>query len=86
MSSNAETGEIIISGMGELHLEIYVERMKREYKVECEVGKPKVSFRETIRHKAEFNYLHKKQSGGSGEAALGKIGAGVAAAPPGTDV
>jgi len=67
VATNAETGEIIISGMGELHLEIYVERMRREYKVECEVGKPKVSFRETIRQRADFNYLHKKQSGGSGQ-------------------
>ncbi|GAX73818.1 hypothetical protein CEUSTIGMA_g1269.t1 [Chlamydomonas eustigma] len=67
VSSNSETGEIIISGMGELHLEIYVERMRREYNVECEVGKPKVSFRETIRQRAEFNYTHKKQSGGSGQ-------------------
>eukprot|EP00798_Chlamydomonas_sp_ICE-L_P017594 gene17594-23923_t len=67
MSSNSDTGEIIISGMGELHLEIYVERMRREYKVDCEVGKPKVSFKETIRGRADFNYLHKKQSGGSGQ-------------------
>ncbi|KAJ9510934.1 hypothetical protein QJQ45_027833 [Haematococcus lacustris] len=67
VSSNSETGEIIISGMGELHLEIYVERMRREYKVDCEVGKPRVNFRETIRSRADFNYLHKKQSGGSGQ-------------------
>ncbi|MEW5307565.1 MAG: hypothetical protein WDW36_009953 [Sanguina aurantia] len=67
VNTNAETGEVIISGMGELHLEIYVERMRREYKVDCEVGKPKVSFRETIQTKAVFNYLHKKQSGGAGQ-------------------
>ena len=64
---SAETGETIISGMGELHLDIYVERMKREYKVECDVGRPKVNYREAIMCKGEFNYLHKKQSGGSGQ-------------------
>jgi elongation factor G len=53
--------------MGELHLEIYVERMKREYQVECTIGEPRVNYRETITRKADFNYLHKKQSGGSGQ-------------------
>ena len=53
--------------MGELHLEIYVERMKREYTVECETGKPQGAFRETITERAEFHYTHKKQSGGSGQ-------------------
>lgn len=53
--------------MGELHLEIYVERMKREYGVEVKVGEPRVNYRETIAAKAPFNYLHKKQSGGSGQ-------------------
>jgi len=62
-----ESGETIISGMGELHLEIYVERMNREYKVECDTGKPQVNFRETITSRATFDYLHKKQSGGSGQ-------------------
>jgi len=62
-----ESQETIISGMGELHLEIYVERMKREYSVEVKVGEPRVNFRETITSRAEFNYLHKKQSGGSGQ-------------------
>lgn len=62
-----ETKETIISGMGELHLEIYIERMKREYNVDLVSGAPQVNFRETIRKKAEFNYLHKKQSGGSGQ-------------------
>ena len=62
-----ESKETIISGMGELHLEIYVERMKREYKVECTTGKPRVAFRETITKRAEFFYTHKKQSGGAGQ-------------------
>lgn len=53
--------------MGELHLQIYVERMKREYNVECETGKPRVAFRETITQPAKFNYTHKKQSGGAGQ-------------------
>jgi elongation factor G len=64
---DAESNETIISGMGELHLDIYVERMKREYGVECKVGEPRVNFRETITGSAEFNYLHRKQSGGSGQ-------------------
>ena len=67
VSQDKESGETIISGMGELHLEIYVERMKREYKVECDVGKPRVNYRETITRKTEFDYLHKKQSGGQGQ-------------------
>jgi elongation factor G len=62
-----ESAETIISGMGELHLEIYVERMKREFACECIVGKPQVNFRETIGGRAEINYTHKKQSGGSGQ-------------------
>lgn len=62
-----ESQETIISGMGELHLQIYVERMKREYKLDLEVGAPRVNYRETIRKKATFNYLHKKQSGGAGQ-------------------
>ena len=62
-----ETGETIIQGMGELHLEVYVERMKREYKAEVITGKPRVAYRETITRKAEFNYTHKKQTGGSGQ-------------------
>lgn len=62
-----ESGETIISGMGELHLDIYVERIKREYKVDATVGKPRVNFRETISRRADFDYLHKKQSGGQGQ-------------------
>ncbi len=62
-----ETSETIISGMGELHLEIYVERIKREYKVDCQVGMPKVSYREAPTKATEYNYKHKKQTGGSGQ-------------------
>jgi elongation factor G len=62
-----ETSETIISGMGELHLEIYVERIKREYKVECTVGMPKVSYREAPTQATSFDYKHKKQTGGSGQ-------------------
>ncbi|MBF0231780.1 MAG: elongation factor G [Desulfamplus sp.] len=62
-----ETNETIIQGMGELHLEVYVERMKREYKAEVQTGQPRVAYRETITQKAEFNYTHKKQTGGSGQ-------------------
>ena len=62
-----ETGDTIIQGMGELHLEVYVERMKREYKAEVETGQPRVAYRETITQKAPFNYTHKKQTGGSGQ-------------------
>lgn len=62
-----ESGETIWSGMGELHLEVYLERIKREYDCACSSGKPKVAFRETINNKATFDYLHKKQSGGAGQ-------------------
>ncbi|KAG6868847.1 Elongation factor G, mitochondrial [Termitomyces sp. T159_Od127] len=62
-----ESKETIISGMGELHLEIYVERMRREYNVDCSTGKPRVAFRETITQRAEFTYTHKKQTGGAGQ-------------------
>ena len=73
--NDEETSEILIAGMGELHLEIYVERIKREYKVELEVGAPKVSYREAPTKVAEFNYKHKKQTGGSGQYAhiVGRI-------------
>jgi elongation factor G len=68
--TDEESGETIISGMGELHLEIYVERIKREYKAMVEVGPPQVNYREAITKVTEFNYTHKKQSGGSGQFAV----------------
>ena len=66
-----ESAQTIISGMGELHLEIYCERIKREYNCEVVVGKPQVAFRETITKRGDFNYTHKKQTGGSGQ--FGKV-------------
>ena len=66
-----ESAETIISGMGELHLEIYCERIKREYQCEVVVGKPQVAFRETITKRGDYNYTHKKQTGGSGQ--FGKV-------------
>jgi elongation factor G len=62
-----ESGETIISGMGELHLDVYVERMRREYNAEVETGAPQVAYREAITNRADFNYTHKKQTGGSGQ-------------------
>ncbi|MFW5684285.1 MAG: elongation factor G [Spirochaetota bacterium] len=62
-----ESQETIIQGMGELHLDVYVERMRREYKAEVETGAPQVAYRETITQRADFNYTHKKQTGGSGQ-------------------
>ncbi|MFI3257702.1 MAG: elongation factor G, partial [Spirochaetales bacterium] len=62
-----ESNQTIIKGMGELHLEVYIERMKREYKCEVETGMPQVAYRESITQQADFNYTHKKQSGGSGQ-------------------
>ncbi|MBW2241168.1 MAG: elongation factor G [Deltaproteobacteria bacterium] len=62
-----ESGETVISGMGELHLEVYVERMKREYQVVLETGAPQVAYRETISQRADYSYVHKKQTGGSGQ-------------------
>ncbi|MDR2646462.1 MAG: elongation factor G [Holosporaceae bacterium] len=67
VSSNKETGQTIIKGMGELHLEIIVDRMKREFKVDANVGAPQVAYRETISKMAEIDYVHKKQSGGAGQ-------------------
>lgn len=71
VSVDPESGQTIISGMGELHLEIYVERMKREYNCECTTGMPRVAIRETCAQMARFSYTHKKQSGGSGQ--YGKV-------------
>jgi elongation factor G len=67
VSSDQETGEILIAGMGELHLEVYVERILREHRVKVEVGQPKVNYREAPTQEMEFNTRHKKQSGGSGQ-------------------
>ena len=64
---NPETGETIISGMGELHLEVYIERMQREYTAEVTFGAPRVAYRETITQRADFDYTHKKQTGGAGQ-------------------
>lgn len=66
-----ESNETIIQGMGELHLDVYIERMKREYKAEVVTGAPQVAYRETITKKANFDYTHKKQTGGSGQ--YGKV-------------
>jgi elongation factor G len=62
-----ETNETIIEGMGELHLDVYIERMRREYQTDVVIGQPRVAYRETITRKAEFNYTHKKQTGGAGQ-------------------
>lgn len=64
---DSESKQTVISGMGELHLAIYVERMKREYNVDCTTGKPQVAYRESITVPANFDYTHKKQSGGAGQ-------------------
>ena len=64
---DSHSGKTIISGMGELHLEIYVERMRREYNTDCTTGKPRVAFRETITRRADFSFTHKKQTGGAGQ-------------------
>jgi len=64
---NDETGDTIVSGMGELHLDVYIERMRREYNADVETGMPRVAYRETITQRGEFNYTHKKQTGGSGQ-------------------
>ena len=67
VSSDAESGQTIIKGMGELHLEILVDRMKREFKVEANIGAPQVAYRESLAKKVDVDYTHKKQSGGSGQ-------------------
>ncbi|RAG82903.1 elongation factor G [Streptacidiphilus pinicola] len=74
VNTDEETGQTIIAGMGELHLEVLVDRMKREFKVEANVGKPQVAYRETIRKAVErIDYTHKKQTGGSGQFAKVQI-------------
>ncbi len=73
VSTDPETGQTILAGMGELHLEIIVERMQREFGVGANVGKPQVAYRETIRQTAEYDYTHKKQTGGSGQYARVKL-------------
>ena len=67
LSSNEETGQTILKGMGELHLEIIIDRLKREFKVEANIGAPQVAYRETITEPAQIDYTHKKQSGGAGQ-------------------
>ncbi len=78
-----ESNETVISGMGELHLDVYVERMKREYSCEVETGQPQVAFRETISRKVEFTYTHKKQTGGSGQ--FGRVAGYAEPIPDGDD-
>ncbi len=75
VSTDAETGETIIAGMGELHLDVYIERMRREYRADVRVGQPNVSYREAPTQESEYNYKHKKQTGGSGQYAhvVGKL-------------
>ena len=67
VSVNPETGDTLISGMGELHLDVYIERMRREYQAEVATSAPRVAYRETITQKAQFDYTHKKQTGGAGQ-------------------
>ena len=73
VSTDPDTGQTILAGMGELHLEIIVDRMQREFSVGANVGKPQVAYRETLRTAAEFDYTHKKQTGGSGQYARVKL-------------
>jgi len=80
LSYDLESKETIISGMGELHLEVYAQRLEREYNCKCTLGQPRVAFRETILSRCEFDYLHKKQSGGAGQ--FGRICGYVEPLPP----
>ncbi|WP_341793174.1 MULTISPECIES: elongation factor G [unclassified Rickettsia] len=73
VSTDQETGQTVIKGMGELHLEIIIDRMRREFKVEANIGAPQVAYRETITKTCEIDYTHKKQSGGAGQFARVKI-------------
>jgi len=73
VSTDVESGQTIMRGMGELHLDILVDRLKREFKVEANIGQPQVAYRETITHQAEIDHTHKKQTGGSGQFARVKL-------------
>jgi elongation factor G len=73
VSTDSESGQTVIKGMGELHLDIIVDRMRREFKVDANVGAPQVAYRETITRRAEIDYTHKKQTGGSGQFARIKL-------------
>ncbi|SLN40121.1 elongation factor G [Oceanibacterium hippocampi] len=73
VTSDVESGQTVIKGMGELHLDIIVDRMRREFKVEANVGAPQVAYRETLTRKADIDYTHKKQTGGSGQFARVKL-------------
>ena len=73
VETDLESGQTIMKGMGELHLDILVDRLKREFKVEANIGAPQVAYRETIGHEVEHTYTHKKQSGGSGQFAEVKL-------------
>ncbi|HSR71044.1 MAG TPA: elongation factor G, partial [Kiloniellales bacterium] len=73
VSTDAESGQTVIKGMGELHLDILVDRMRREFKVDANVGAPQVAYRETITRRSEIDYTHKKQTGGSGQFARVKL-------------
>ncbi len=73
VETDFESGQTIMKGMGELHLDILVDRLKREFKVEANIGAPQVAYRETVSHEAEITYTHKKQSGGSGQFAEVKM-------------
>ena len=73
VESDMESGQTIMKGMGELHLDILVDRMKREFKVEANIGAPQVAYRETVSHLAEIDYIHKKQTGGAGQFARVKM-------------
>ena len=84
VTSDMESGQTIIKGMGELHLEILVDRMRREFKVEANVGAPQVAYRESLARKVDVDYTHKKQSGGSGQ--FGRIKFSVEPGERGTGV
>ena len=73
VETDIESGQTIMRGMGELHLDILIDRLRREFKVEANIGAPQVAYRETISREAEIDYTHKKQSGGSGQFARIKL-------------